>query len=134
VSVANEAVSLPVAYRLYLPESWAQDRRRRRAVGIPDDLEFQPKWQLGAATARSHSWAARCSAVTGGRLGIAGVSPFGRPGCPRGQPDPTIGGPRRCFSIFVSVIMSRLRAVRPLSARKPPEPAPGGGLDPRRRF
>src|SRR6266446_6245597 len=35
VSVANDAVSLPVAYQLYLPESWARDRRRRRAVGVP---------------------------------------------------------------------------------------------------
>ena len=31
VSVANDAVSLPVAYQLYLPESWARDRQRRRA-------------------------------------------------------------------------------------------------------
>jgi len=46
VSVANEAVSLPVAYQLYLPESWAGDRRRRRAVGIPDAVTFQPKWQI----------------------------------------------------------------------------------------
>jgi len=46
VSVANEAVSLPVAYQLYLPESWAGDRRRRRAAGVPDDLTFQPKWQI----------------------------------------------------------------------------------------
>jgi SRSO17 transposase len=53
VSLANDAVSLPVAYRLYLPESWAQDRRRRRAAGIPDDLEFQPKWQLALAQIRT---------------------------------------------------------------------------------
>src|SRR3970282_1364044 len=46
VSVANEAVSLPVAYQLYLPESWAGDRRRRRAVGVPDTVTFQPKWQI----------------------------------------------------------------------------------------
>jgi SRSO17 transposase len=46
VSVANEAVSLPVAYQLYLPESWASDRPRRRAVGVPDDVTFQPKWQI----------------------------------------------------------------------------------------
>ena len=46
VSVANEAVSLPVAYQLYLPESWAGDRRRRRAAGVPDHITFQPKWQI----------------------------------------------------------------------------------------
>src|SRR5437867_8446088 len=43
VSMANDAVSLPVAYQLYLPESWARDRRRRRAVGVPDAVAFQPK-------------------------------------------------------------------------------------------
>jgi SRSO17 transposase len=46
VSVANAAVSLPVAYQLYLPESWARDRRRRRAVGVPAAVAFQSKWQL----------------------------------------------------------------------------------------
>src|SRR6266545_2188424 len=46
VSVANDAVSLPVAYQLYLPESWARDRRRRRAVGVPAAVVFQPKWQI----------------------------------------------------------------------------------------
>jgi SRSO17 transposase len=46
VSVANAAVSLPVAYQLYLPESWASDRRRRRAAGVPAHITFQPKWQI----------------------------------------------------------------------------------------
>jgi len=46
VSVANEAVSLPVAYQLYLPESWAGDRRRRQVAGVPDSMTFQPKWQI----------------------------------------------------------------------------------------
>jgi SRSO17 transposase len=53
VSVANEAVSLPVAYQLYLPESWATDRRRRRAAGVPDALTFQPKWQIALAQIRT---------------------------------------------------------------------------------
>jgi SRSO17 transposase len=52
VSLANDAVSLPVAYRLYLPERWAQDRRRRRAAGVPDAVEFQPKWQLALVQIR----------------------------------------------------------------------------------
>jgi len=53
VSLTNDAVSLPVAYRLYLPESWAQDRRRRRAAGVPDAVEFQPKWQLALTQIRT---------------------------------------------------------------------------------
>jgi SRSO17 transposase len=53
VSVANEAVSVPVAYRLYLPESWARDRRRRRGAGVPEDVEFQPKWQIALAQIRA---------------------------------------------------------------------------------
>src|SRR2546430_9721487 len=33
VSGAHERASIPVAYRLYLPEAWAKDRRRRRTAG-----------------------------------------------------------------------------------------------------
>ena len=46
VTLANEAVSVPAAYRLYLPESWAQDSRRRHAAGVPKTVEFQTKWQI----------------------------------------------------------------------------------------
>jgi len=52
VSVANEAVSLPVAYQLYLPESWASDPRRRRATGVPASITFQPKWQIALGQIR----------------------------------------------------------------------------------
>jgi SRSO17 transposase len=31
---------------LFLPEDWAQDRQRCRAAGIPDTLEYRPKWQI----------------------------------------------------------------------------------------
>ena len=53
VSVANAAVSLPVGYQLYLPESWAGDRRRRRAAGVPAQLTFQPKWQIALGQIRT---------------------------------------------------------------------------------
>ncbi len=46
LSVANEILSVPVAYRLYLPEIWAQDKVRRRAARVPDDVVFQKKWQI----------------------------------------------------------------------------------------
>jgi SRSO17 transposase len=31
---------------LFLSEDWANDRDRCRAAGIPDDLEYRPKWQI----------------------------------------------------------------------------------------
>jgi SRSO17 transposase len=46
ISLAHERASVPVAYRLYLPEMWAQDRRRRRAAGVPATVEFRTKWRI----------------------------------------------------------------------------------------
>jgi SRSO17 transposase len=43
LSIANHHASLPVAYRLYLPKSWAQDKKRRRKAGVPDAIAFQTK-------------------------------------------------------------------------------------------
>jgi SRSO17 transposase len=46
LSVATWASSLPIAYRLYLPEVWASDKKRRKAAGIPEDVAFQTKPQI----------------------------------------------------------------------------------------
>jgi SRSO17 transposase len=46
LSVANEQASVPVAYRLYLPEIWAADPLRRAKVGVPDGVAFQTKPQI----------------------------------------------------------------------------------------
>jgi SRSO17 transposase len=43
VSVATDRASLPVAYRLYLPEIWTQDAARRAEAGVPADVRFQTK-------------------------------------------------------------------------------------------
>src|ERR1700675_1425261 len=43
LSVANHHASLPVAYRLYLPEDWAEDSKRRRKTGVPEDIRFKTK-------------------------------------------------------------------------------------------
>jgi SRSO17 transposase len=46
LSVANEAASLPVAHRLYLPASWAQDAARRKKAGVPAGVVFETKPQI----------------------------------------------------------------------------------------
>jgi SRSO17 transposase len=38
-----------LASDLYLPKSWAEDRERRRAAGIPDELEYRPKWKIAVS-------------------------------------------------------------------------------------
>jgi SRSO17 transposase len=43
LSVANTTCSLPIAWRLYLPEVWAEDAQRRKKTGIPEEVRFQTK-------------------------------------------------------------------------------------------
>ena len=46
LSVASATASLPIAYRLYLPEAWAENPERRRKAKVPDDIVFQTKPQI----------------------------------------------------------------------------------------
>jgi SRSO17 transposase len=46
LSLANHDASLPVAYRLYLPEEWAQDQERRAKAKVPDTIAFQTKPEI----------------------------------------------------------------------------------------
>jgi len=39
-------VAMPVGARLYLPESWTQDRERCRTAGVPEELTFATKPQI----------------------------------------------------------------------------------------
>lgn len=52
LSVATSNASLPIAYQLYLPESWASDTQRRRKVGVPEQIEFRTKPQIAATQIR----------------------------------------------------------------------------------
>jgi SRSO17 transposase len=52
LSVATWTASLPVAYRLYLPESWAQDSQRRHQAKVPNDIVFQTKLEIALGQIR----------------------------------------------------------------------------------
>jgi SRSO17 transposase len=43
LSVSTSTLSVPVAYQLYLPESWASDDARRNKTGVPEEIQFQTK-------------------------------------------------------------------------------------------
>ena len=42
LSVSTERASLPIAWRLYLPEVWAKDGTGRKATAVPAEIRFQP--------------------------------------------------------------------------------------------
>src|SRR5467141_3078353 len=46
LSLANHHASLPVAYRLYLPNGWADDDDRRAKTGVPEEITFKTKPQI----------------------------------------------------------------------------------------
>jgi SRSO17 transposase len=44
--LAGEPGSGCIAMRLFLPEAWAEDARRREAVGVPAEVVSQKKWEI----------------------------------------------------------------------------------------
>jgi len=46
LSVATWSSSLPIGYRLYLPQEWAQDARRRQKAEVPKEIAFQTKPEI----------------------------------------------------------------------------------------
>ena len=53
LSLATEAASVPVDYRLYLPEAWAKDTDRREAVGVPENVVFRTKPEIALEQIRA---------------------------------------------------------------------------------
>lgn len=58
-----------LGWRLYLPESWAHDKERRKSAGIPEEVVFKRKWELALELidqARSWGLADRIVLADGG--------------------------------------------------------------------
>jgi len=53
------------AVRLYLPESWAKDRKRRKKAGVPQEVRFQTRHDLALALLDDHGTALPHGWVTG---------------------------------------------------------------------
>ena len=69
LSVANACASLPVAFRLYLPRSWAQDAKRRKKAKVPKAVRFATKPQMALEQIR---WAVEAGLPQGVLLMDAG--------------------------------------------------------------
>ncbi len=52
LSMATWKASLPIAYRLYLPEAWANNRQLRQQAKIPDEILFQTKLEIALGQIR----------------------------------------------------------------------------------
>ncbi|MFO1349347.1 MAG: IS701 family transposase [Gammaproteobacteria bacterium] len=46
LTLVNASASVPIAFRLYLPEVWAKDEERRASVGVPAGVRFATKPKL----------------------------------------------------------------------------------------
>jgi SRSO17 transposase len=46
LSITTATLSLPIAWRLYLPQVWREDKKRRKATGVPQEIGFQTKAEI----------------------------------------------------------------------------------------
>jgi SRSO17 transposase len=117
LSIANEKASLPVAWRLYLPDSWAQDPALRQKAKIPASVVFQTKPQIALDQIRA---AVTAGTPTGVILADAG---YGADGAFR-------AGLSELGVDYVVGVQPTLSVWRPGEAPLPPKAWSGTGRPP----
>jgi SRSO17 transposase len=114
LSVANDAASLPIAWRLYLPQAWADDLDRRKTAKVPADITFQTKPRIALEQIRT----AKAQGVAPGVvLADAG---YGTDGAFR-------VGVTALDLTYVMGVLSTLSVWRPGEGPLPPKPWSGRG-------
>jgi len=53
LSVSTWSSSLPIGYRLYLPQEWAEDAERREKTEVPEEVVFQTKPEIALEQIRA---------------------------------------------------------------------------------
>jgi SRSO17 transposase len=114
LSVANDHASLPIAYRLYLPEVWAEDAERRRKAKVPEDVVFKSKPVIALEQIK----AALADGVTPGV--ILGDAGYGHDGEFR-------AGVSELGLTYVVGVQSNLSVWAPGTGPVPPTPQSGRG-------
>jgi SRSO17 transposase len=121
LSIANETASLPIAWRLYLPEPWAQGPELRGKAQIPDGIDFRTKPQIALDQIRAAVAAGTPSGVI---LADAG---YGADGAFR-------SGLSQLGLDYVVGLQPTLSAWRPGEEPLPPRPWKGTGRPPSLRW
>src|SRR5271167_1303887 len=119
LSIANHAASLPIAYRLYLPEDWAGDEARRKKVRVPAEVKFRTKPEIALAQIRT---ALAAGVAPGVLLADAG---YGADGAFR-------SGVTASGLAYVVGVQSTLSVWPPGAEPLPPKPWSGRGRPPSR--
>ena len=119
LSVATHQASLPVAYRLYLPQDWADDPARRAVAGVPSKVAFQTKPEIALQQMRQ-------AHADGLPTAVALMDPaYGNNGALR-------AGIRELGQPYVAGILPTTAVWQPGEAALPPAPWSGRGRPPKR--
>jgi SRSO17 transposase len=108
LSIANHEASLPIAYRLYLPQAWAENAERRKQAHIPENITFKSKPQIAL-----EQFQAACAA--GVAAGVALMDPA------YGTDSSLRSGIRKLERSYVAGVWSSIK-VRSAAGRGDPGP------------